>query len=482
MSGIALKEKDILRKVYRLARQRRVKLYLVGGYLRDALLKREKDDPDIDFCIKRGAVKFGRSIRRQVKAGFVVLDQEHGCCRLVKKLKGKVCTLDFTDFRGKTLDQDLLHRDFTINAMAAELGGVLKDVPAGDIFIDPCAGQKDLKAKLIRAANKKSFDEDPLRILRAFSLAAIFGFKIDKETLRLIKLKKKKLSRVSGERLRDELFKILDRPDAFKYLLQLDQLRILSILLPEIDRMRGVSQGPYHHLDVWKHTLESVRQLEILFRERGRNKDIRDYLNQSISAGRSRRALIKLGALLHDIGKPRAKRRRKGKTIFHGHERIGLKLSEDIARRLKLSNDEREALRKMVLWHLRPGYLADNETLTARARFRYFRDTAGEGVSTLLLSIADQRATRGRLTTSSSRVHHEETVLSLIREYFRRSREKKLPRLINGDQLIRRFRLSPSPIIGKILSGIEELQAIGKIKTRAQALKAAAILVKKSVV
>jgi len=446
--------------------------------LRDILLNREKANIDFDFCLKKNAIGFTRKLAKELKAGFVVLDKEHGACRLVKRIKDKVYTLDFTDFRGHDLKEDLLHRDFSINSFAIELEDVFINENPQESIIDPYRGRQDLKSKIIRAVNKKAFDEDPLRILRAFSLSAIFGFRIEKDTLKLIRAKRDKLAKVSSERIRDELFKILDRPNSYEYLVELDKLKILRNIIPEIEIMRGVKQGPYHHLDVWQHTLETVRQLENLIGELKRNKEIQDYLNEDISSQRKRRALIKLGALLHDIGKPQAMFRENGKTKFHGHERIGLEITENIARRLRLSNDELESLKKMVLWHLRPGYLADNEEITARATFRYFRDTAQEGASTLLISIADQRATRGPLTSGKSRLHHEKVVLGLIKEYFRKKKEKKLPRFISGDDLINKFKLEPSPLIGKILREIEELQAIGKIKNKKEALQAARIYVK----
>jgi len=224
--------------------------------------------------------------------------------------------------------------------------------------------------------------------------------------------------------------------------------------------------------------METLRQLENAITEFKNNREIQDYLEEIISPNRSRRALIKLGALLHDTGKPAALRHEKGKTTFHGHERIGADITKNIAERLKLSNDEMNSLEKIVLWHLRPGYLADNEEVTPRAIFRYFRDTQKEGVSVLLTSLADQRATKGPLTTRQSRVRHEKVVLWLIKEYFRRKKEKKLPRLISGDDLIKKFKLAPSPLIGKILREIEELQAIGKIKTKEEALKTAKKFIK----
>lgn len=189
---------------------------------------------------------------------------------------------------------------------------------------------------------------------------------------------------------------------------------------------------------------------------------------------------MKLAALLHDIGKPDALRRKDGKIIFHGHERKGADISRDIIKRLKLSNDEMDALLKMVLWHLRPGYLGDQEEVTPRASFRYFRDTASEAVSTLLLSIADQRSTRGRLTTRQSRAQHERIVFGLIREYFRRKKQKPLVRLINGHDLIKKFKLEPSPRIGEILSEVDELQAIGRIKNKRQAMEVAGKMVEKA--
>ena len=478
-----IKELDLLKIIYLFAKERKVRLYLVGGILRDLFLNRDKESLDLDFCLRKNAISFGQKLSRELKTGFVVLDKDHGACRLVKRVKDKVYTLDFTDFRDQTIEKDLLHRDFTINALALNLEQIFdKSTPLGmgsriedldGLLIDPYGGKQDLKLKTIRAVNKKGFDEDPLRILRAYSFSATLGFKIEKETLQLIKLKANKLSEVSSERIRDELFKILDRPNAFDYLVQMDDLKIIKTIIPEIETMRGLKQGPYHHLDVWGHTLETIKQMEILNTELKNRKEIKNYLNEAISGERKRRALLKLGALFHDIGKPLALRHEDGKTKFHGHEKIGLEMTQEIAKRLKLSNDELDALGKMVFWHLRPGYLADNEEITSRAKFRYFRDTAREAPSILLISIADQRSTRGPLTSKKSRIQHEEVALGLIKEYFRKKKEKPLPRLINGDDLINHFKLEPSPLIGKMLAELDELQAIGKIKTRKDAFKAA---------
>lgn len=471
LPSIKPRERRLLKIILKFAKKKKVKLYIVGGYLRDMFLNRYRQNPDIDFCLRTGAISFTKKLSREIKAGFVVLDRERGACRAVKKIKDTVYTLDFTDFRGKNLDEDLRHRDFTINTLSVELGKILGKESPEHYLIDLYRGKQDLKSNIIRMVNRKVFDEDPLRILRSFSFSCLLGFNIDKETLKIIKSKKNRLSQVSSERIRDELFKILDRPDAFRYLVELDKLKILKLIIPEIEIMRNIKQGPYHHLDVWQHTLETVKQLEDLIRELENNKNIMGYLDEVISSGRSRRSLLKLGALLHDIGKPKAMRQEDGKTKFHGHERIGMEFTENIVERLRLSNDELDSLKKIVFWHLRPGYLADNEDITPRAIFRYFRDTAQEGLSILLISIADQRATKGPLASKASRLHHEKVVLDLIKRYFRNKKEKKMPRLITGNDLMEKFRLEPSPLLGKILSEVEELQAIGKIKTKKQALE-----------
>jgi poly(A) polymerase len=363
--------------------------------------------------------------------------------------------------------------------MAVELKDVFSGEDLNTLIIDPYAGRVDLKQKIIRACGKGSFKEDPLRILRAFSFSCMLGFCLDKETLSLAKKEKRLIGSVSSERIREELFKIFDSFTAYTSLAILDKLKILEIIFPEIKPMRGIGQGPHHHLDVWQHTLETLNQFELLLRSTKQNPEISKYLGEELSSQRKRSSLLKLACILHDIGKPKSLRREKGKIIFHGHERIGLGLTRIISRRLKLANDEIRSLERIVLWHLRPGYLAGCLRPTERAIFRYFRDTGDDALAVLLLSLADQRATKGPLITADSRLRHEKTVKALIRRLLKQKNEKKSARLLNGNDIMRKFKLPPSPLIGKILDELEEAQAIGKIKNKAGALKLAASIIKR---
>jgi poly(A) polymerase len=473
----SLEEKKLLKAINDFSITCKVKLYLVGGFLRDRIIKRVKENPDFDFAVKKNAISFSRALAERLNCGFVVLDKEHGSSRLVKKYKGKTYTFDFTDFRGKDLEEDTKRRDFTINAIALDLEESLVKKDFSGLLIDFHRGREDIRKKIIRVVDNNSFIDDPLRILRAFSLSALLGFNIDSKTLKSARLNLKKLAFVSKERIRDELFKIFSSDRTYESLCALDKAKILEIIFPEVKRMRNIGQGPYHHLDVWQHTLETVKEIEIIFKNL-KDKEILRYLD-TISSERKRKSLLKFSAFLHDIGKSQAMKRQKGKITFHGHERVGLKIAEGIAKRLKLSNDEIFLLRKVVLWHLRPGYLADSNNPTPRAKFRYFRDAGEEALSTLLLSLADQRSTKGPLSTIKARRQHERVIAMLIKEYLYKDKVVKPKRLLDGYEVMKEFNLKPSVLIGELLSLLDELQGIGKIKNKSQALRALAKYIKK---
>ena len=461
--------------------------YLVGGYPRDLFLKRKKEVFDFDFALSSDAVKIGREIAKSLKSGFVVLDKEHGSCRIVYNRSGLSCNFDFTDFRGSSASTigggdiftDLSLRDFTINSLGLDLRALGKAKNIKDVLIDKYGAIKDIKSGNIRVVSDSSLMDDPLRILRAYSLSAVLDFKIEPKTRSLIKKYKDKITSSAYERISEELFKILNSKKAFIAFKDMDDSGVLDKIIPEIKSMRKVNQGPYHHLDVYRHCFEALRQIERLFEELKRYRDIQFFLNRIVSGTHTKRALLKFSAFLHDIGKPVSRERIKDKICFHGHERTGRNIVRGIAERLRLSNDERNALDKIIFWHLRPGYLADLKDLSRRAIYRFFRDTQNEAVSVLLLSIADQRSTRGPLTRGANRKHHEDVCLALARDFFKKSKEKKLVKLLDGNDLIAEFRLEPGPLIGKLLAAVEEAQAVGDVRDKAQALALAKKLLNK---
>ena len=451
-----------------LAKKRRLDVFLVGGFLRDFALGRPCDD--FDFAVSRSAVELARAFARKVKGAFILLDETHGCARVVRKEQGVPRTYDFADYRAGSLRKDLLRRDFTINTLVVDLCACGADAELADVIKDYRKAWPDIRARRIRMASGQAFREDPLRILRAFSLRALLGFNIDPLTRQCMRRDKALLREVSPERVRDELFKILKTNSAARILKEMDRFKVLEQVIPQIRVMYRVKQGTYHHLDVWPHSLETVFQLENIYSRAAEHPDIPPYLSETLGADRSRWALMKLGALLHDIGKPESKRKQDARTLFHGHERAGSQIVNHVARMLKLSTRERHALMDMVACHLRPGYLSNFKSPSAKAVFRYFRDTKEEAVSVALISLADQKSTRGPLTTEEAQRHHEKICWQLVRAYFEDKKKIPVARLLSGDDLIKKLNLTPSPMFSVILQQVEEQQALGAVTSSTEAL------------
>ena len=470
----------LFRRVHEYALGKKVELYVVGGFLRDIYLNRSKQDPDIDFCMARGAIAFVKGLARNLKFGFVDLDELHGCCRLVVRSPGSTCTVDIADFRGATLAEDLALRDFSVNTVCLALSDLVGGDDPSLSIIDLYGARRDMKHKRLRILYAKVFDDDPLRVLRAFSLSAVFGFAIGEEVSAAIGRKKRLLAKVSGERIRDELFKILESGRAYECLCALDEQDILGLLFPEIRAMKRVKRAGKDRLDVWKHTSDTVRHIERLCGRMMRNADIASYLRTPVSGSRSMYALIKLAAILHDVGKPRTFKYKQGKISFYGHERLGSRMASDIARRLKLSNEEERMISRITFLHLRPGYMATMPAVTPRAIFRFFRDAGTGSVAILLLALADERATSGYAVVEKIRPRYERLIFRLIRMYFDKQVAHPQKRFLTGHDIMQLGSLPPSAAVGAILRELEELQAIKTITTRVQALTYAARLIKEA--
>ncbi len=452
-----------------MARQRKTQVFLVGGFVRDYLLGRPK--MDFDFAVEHDALKFARGFATKIKGAYVVLDEERGCARVAKKSEEGIATFDFADFRAKTFKADISLRDFTINTMAVNLSTLNGTKDIQDVLLDFKKGLQDLQARRIKLISVKAFKDDPLRMLRAFSIKAALGFTIDKNVLSQIKKDKRLILGVSYERIREELFKVLESNDAAETLKDLDKIGLLKEIMPQVTVMYNCPQGGYHHLDVWPHSLETVKQVEILFQELKDDAEVQAYINVKLAGEHTRKALIKLAALLHDIGKPETRKKEEnGRISFHGHEHVGKNIARHIAKMLKISTKERYALEDMIRWHLRPGYLADFKSPSERAIFRFMRDAKEETGSILLLSMADQRSTCGPMTTKEDTEHHVKTSRAILTRYFDKLKEKPFVRLVNGNDVMKHLKLKPSPLVGKILKEIEEKQVLGKLKTKQETL------------
>ncbi|MBI4845459.1 MAG: HD domain-containing protein [Candidatus Omnitrophica bacterium] len=256
----------------------------------------------------------------------------------------------------------------------------------------------------------------------------------------------------------------------------MDEMGIWQQIFPEVLPLRGLEQGEFHHLDGWDHSLATLAELEKLLKQLPRKISpidrgkVKEYLNYEISGQRPRLWLLKLACLLHDIGKPQTKTLGPDNRIhFYTHEKSGAQLAVKIGRRLKFSSREIAALKSLVLFHLRAGQLV-NRKPALRAKFRFFRDTADNALLILLLSIADRRAMRGRLSREKEFVFLEEELFLMIGEYFKnKEKAQKIIPLFNGYELMDFLSISPGPVIGKILRELKEAQAVNQIRDKQQA-------------
>jgi tRNA nucleotidyltransferase/poly(A) polymerase len=475
--------------------QHDVDIYLAGGSVRDRLLGRPLYD--LDLTVAGDGLALARRLANRFGGAYYPLDDERGTGRVILgAASNQPLIIDVAQFRGPDLAADLADRDFTINALALDLGAApdIKgdlDLQNGQEIIDPHGGLEDLRKGVIRPVSDSVIRNDPLRALRAVRFAGQLGFALDPSIEALIRRDISGLEDVSGERIRDELSKILALPAAAPRLRQLDELGLLSTMFPELEPLRGLEQSPPHHLGVHAHSLRAVAALESIVRIWGQQLGqateeerhvagtlapfagrIGQHLAQPLSDKRPRLVILKLTTLLHDLGKaPARSQDPDGKIRFFGHEALGTQLAGDALRRLRFANNEVRLALIVIRHHLRPLLLAAEESVSSRAVYRFFRDTDGTGVDVLLHALADHLATYAPGDGLRSRAALLTLVQRMLAAYWDRQRETvQPPKLINGRDLLAAFHLAPGPQIGAALELVREAQAAGEVQTREQAL------------
>ena len=460
-------------------------LYVVGGLLRDLRLNRPPRHANVDLAVPSGAVWFAQHLAKALGGAYVLLDEPMGSARVVIEAADEDGTsrkveLDVNDFRAPTIEEDLRLRDFTFNAMAVRLDDWLANPATPAPLLDPLGGARALADRAIRACFPDTFKADPLRILRAFRFQAELGFMPEPQTQEWMHTAVPLLTNVSWERIRDELFLILETDRAHAAFTHMDKLGILDALLPELAAGREVDQGDFHHLDVLEHQLEALRIGDEMLKDFAEfsptlHPVLADYCAQPFVEKRTRKGMIKLGALLHDIGKPSMRQvHPDGEIWFIGHEHSGAELADPLARRMCLSNREAEILVTLVRHHLHPGFLSREAQLTRRAIYRFYKDLGESGPACLLMWWCDRMATRGSKSRLDQVDEQHRFLEEMLSAYFFKAEEVvRPPRLVDGHQLMRTFGLKPGPKIGELLALIEEAQAEGRVSSAEEALQLA---------
>ncbi len=455
-----------------MALEKRVQsLFLAGGAVRDILMGQKPID--LDLTVSEGALGAARFFASHIKGNFVLLDEGEEVARVVWQ---DFC-VDFTTFRQQTkkIEEDLILRDFTINAMAFPIRFRANSLIDEADLIDPCAGLDDLKRGIIKCTHEAAFTNDPLRIIRAYRFFACLGYTIEKGTETSIANNRKLLGKVSPERISSELHKIIMSNRGHNCFVQMAKSGVLSILFPEIEAGQKIKQPGSHHLDVFEHNLAALDELEKLVEKDtpkflGGDNHIGEYLND-----RERVKRLKWAAFFHDLGKPVTHRIIDGKITFYGHDNAGADLFVKIARRLKWSKIDTDRIAQFIKHHMWLFHLTNAQRKTgikAKACLKIHKVFGAELSGLYLLSLADSLAAKGADKPEDMEKRLTD-LYRFIREVIREKIDPILlrPGVLNGKDLITYFNLSPGPLFGKILLSLEKEQVTNGKMTKEEALK-----------
>jgi putative nucleotidyltransferase with HDIG domain len=441
-------------------------VWIVGGAVRDAALGREVADLDLAAAGDPGAV--AKTIAAALGEHAFELSAEFGTWRVAAQKHG--WQIDVTALRGNGIEEDLGARDFTIGAVAVPL--------AGEEPIDPHGGLADLAARRLRAVGPDSFASDPLRLLRAARLAAELDLQVEPETLELARACARRAADPAGERQLAELRQLVGGPDPLRGLRLLDELGVTGVVLPELETLRGVEQGPNHHLDVYdhtiavlEHTLEVEGDLERFAGERA--AEVAALLDEPLADEMTRRTALRFGALFHDIAKPATRAERDGFVGFKGHDEVGAEVIGEVCRRLRASRRLTQHLQGMARHHLRLGFLIPEMPLSRRRVHAYLRATDPVTVDVTLLTVADRLSARGKGPIASPEMvaAHLQLAREMIAAGLDWRREGPPPPLLRGDEIAAELGIEPGPELGNALAELEAAQYAGEVTDREGALR-----------
>ena len=441
----------------------RYRTYMIGGFVRDMILGIPSFDLDF-ILVDKSTESLGNELTSTFSGNYFMLDESTKTIRFVLKDEGSQhYTFDFTPVKASDLEADFKRRDFTINAIAI-------DLKEPDLLIDKFDGIKNLKEKKIRAIKLENLLDDPLRFLRAFRFGALLNGEIDPEIVLFIRNNLKSFNdSVSVERISTELWKTFDCDNSFKYIKQMSESGLLEKIFPELSPMRKVTPNSHHHLWLYDHSLELIKTFEENFYK------IPDWAKEELN-----KSGAKLGCLLHDVGKPNTWEIKKvngeEKHTFYGHDKVGAEITKNICERLKFSNQITDTLSKLVRYHLRPFQLSQGDAqITERALYRFFRDVGNDTLLLLMLAFSDLHATLGPKITKDDVLNGEKLLLFLFDEYkkyeHREVEKAKKPKLLDGNEIMKITGLKPSRELGDLIKELDELIAIGEIKTKEEAVE-----------
>ncbi len=434
--------------------------YLVGGAVRD-WLKTGALPLDLDFTlVDCKAESLSRALADEKQGHWVTLDEGFGIYRIVFDDGWNV---DLADALENSRSIDLARRDLTVNAMAL-------DLTSGELF-DPFQGASDLQNGVIRMVSEANLADDPLRLLRVFRIATTLqATQFDAETLAAVTRHKDLLWTVAGERIQYELFRMLSVTPCFEQLTVMAETGLLEVLIPDLVPMRAIGASGFHHLGLFEHTMELVKQAERLLPDCPQNA--RDWFAQALTPAATRFGLIKLGCLLHDIGKPGTKGTRPDavhgeRLTFYGHEELGEEMADPWLRQLKVSQQVREYIKKLIRWHLYPCQFGPDAL--RKSTLRFYRRMGDDTLDVVMLALADRHSACGHWLSDEDFEKSHQAHLWLMSNYEAEQPAMTMPRLLDGKSVMQLLDIKPGPHIGTVLEALQEAQQLGEVQDENQA-------------
>ncbi|WP_457754929.1 HD domain-containing protein [Thermovibrio ammonificans] len=442
--------------------------YIVGGFIRDRLLRVAKEKVDIDVvCFK--PQECARCIEETLKKKPFVIERE----KAVFSFCGPDWRIDLTRVDGATVEEDLLKRDFTINALAVDLRELFLPFNDDALIIDPTGGLEDLQKGLVRPVSEGALRADPLRVLRGVRIKNELDFTYHPSFLKLAREAAEGLKSVAPERIKEELVKCLKGGFFALALRELDEIGALFPVFPELQGIEKVPPSGFHQFNLKEHTLRTVEWVERLAEraEEMLSEEAGVLFKNSHLPELPDIGLLELAALYHDVAKPQTMKEENGKLTFYGHDALGAEIAFNAMLRLSFGKRSAKLVKNVIRHHLRPFFLFElfkKGELTERAIYRFFRDTKPYAPHVLLHGAADLCATS----------REKEKELPLYTEFTRhlikffKERIKNLKPLLTGEEIMEIKGLSkPGKCVGKIKEKLLELQALGKVSTKEEAAK-----------
>lgn len=435
-------------------------IYLVGGAVRDILSGKAVTDRDLIVTGVDAGV-FSKQVAEFFGGKFVPLDEENKIYRVV--LEDKVNYLDITNPIEGSLEKDILRRDLTINSICV-------NIRTGEV-VDIASGLSDFENGVIKGISYSNFTDDPLRILRVFRFYSVLGFEIDKDLLSFIKKHSDLILKPAVERIEYELMKLFSGKFAHDALLKMDECAILEKIFPFVAELKQVPPNSHHHLDLFHHSIETVKQIQLLY---DKSDDfVKTCLDRVNFGGFSRLAHLKLACFMHDIGKFSTWfiEENTGRHRFYKHDDVGAKMSAEVLRKLSFSNKQINYIKTMIKNHMYATMVVSSPDASEKSMMRYVRKMDEYAPDAIMIGKADRLSALGP-EVSDEMVKDNLQKLDGLLEFYKNSLEtlKPLPKLLSGNDVMRILDIRPSPVLGKILDELHEAQLSGDVATYDEAV------------